>query len=854
MKTGLLVVIMLLAVTGLRAQTSPLPTPPTVPSVVSPTGPTPTPTPVTETTKGLAPTNNPVAEPVANPGNAEGVDPSKLAERRAGIKVTRLEKPPIIDGRLDDEAWKQAAVVKNFLQVQPGDNIAPSKPTEVYLAFDSKFLYIAFHVFDDPGKVRATVAKRDAVFDDDNVGIYLDTFNDKRRAYVLFFNPFGVQADAVLTEGVGEDYSVDIVMESKGSITPDGYVVEVAVPFKSLRYKAGKDNPWGVHFFRSIKRQNNELDSWMPLSRDRSGLLNQEGLLSGFEGLNEGRIFELIPSLTVSEAGRRTRAFPTALVNSTPGLLDPGRFVNDPIHLDPGLTAKLGLTSTVTLDLAINPDFAQVEADQTVVTANQRFPIFFEEKRPFFLEGIEIFRTPLTVVHTRAIVDPDIAAKLTGKVGRNTFGLLFASDNAPGNFSKDERTNPTLLPSIQRFLDKNAYIGIVRLKRDIGSESSIGLIATTYNFIERHNHTLGFDGRFRFNQQLVLDFQVVGTTSRRFFADRDLGRNVYRTGNALGYSYNLNQAGRHYSFNFSGEGRTRDYRADVGFTQRTNTNRNRLLLSYSSEPKPKATLISYRLTNATNAFYNWQGDSQGWNDESRLILSLPRQTSLTFGSSIGYERVFEEEFGPKRKPNRRGTFAGDDSERSSNERGIFFIGSTTPHKALSASIFLAQNWGQFDFDFGGGPKFPRVSPGALINPNAQLDPGPGSLLSITSSLVYRPINELRASLDYTKSRLVRYDTGRVAFDDNIYSLRATYQFTRFWFTRARVDYDTLAARMRGQFLLGWTPNPGTAFYVGYNDDMNRSGFNSFTGQFEPGFRRNGRTFFIKMSYLFRRTL
>src|SRR6267378_2121685 len=121
-----------------------------------------------------------------------------------------------------------------------------------------------------------------------------------------------------------------------------------------------------------------------------------------------------------------------------------------------GLTMKYGLTPTVTLDLALNPDFAQVEADQTVVTTNQRFPIFFEEKRPFFLEGVDIFQTPLQSVHTRAVVDPDVALKLTGKRGRNTFGILLASDNAPGNFSEEERTDPFVLPAIKRFLDKNA--------------------------------------------------------------------------------------------------------------------------------------------------------------------------------------------------------------------------------------------------------------------------------------------------------------------------------------------------------------------------------------------------------------
>ena len=161
--------------------------------------------------------------------------------------------------------------------------------------------------------------------------------------------------------------------------------------------------------------------------------------------------------------------------------------------------------------------------------------------------------------------------------------------------------------------------------------------------------------------------------------------------------------------------------------------------------------------------------------------------------------------------------------------------------------------GHFDLDFGAGRRFPRVSPGALLAPNAPLDPGPGALLEFRGSYAYQPTNELRTTLDYTKQRLRRYDTDRVAFDVNLISWRTTYQFTRFLFARARIDYESLPRRARGQFLLGYTPSPGTALYVGYNDDANYSGFNRVNGLFDPGFRRNERTFFIKMSYLFRKS-
>jgi hypothetical protein len=351
----------------------------------------------------------------------------------------------------------------------------------------------------------------------------------------------------------------------------------------------------------------------------------------------------------------------------------------------------------------------------------------------------------------------------------------------------------------------------------------------------------------------VFSFQVLGASSRRFFFEPALGANVYRTGNAFGYSYSFDHAGRHFGYEVAGEGRTRYYTADVGFTPRTNTNFERLTLRYNSEPQPKARLISWRLSNVATTNFDWQGRSQRWDNQPQLTLNFSRQTFFTAGARAGYERLFEEEFGAKRGGGRPGAFIGADPERSTYTKSLNASAGTTPNEKYSLSLFVQYTWDAFDFDLGAGPRFPRVSPAALGDRRARLDPGPGNALNVDANFTYQPTNAWRTSLNYTKSRLVRHDTGLLAFDQDIYALRSTYQFTRFIFLRARVDYDTLRTNVRGQFLLGWTPSPGTAFYAGYNDDLNRDGFNPFTGQLEPGFRRNGRTFFIKMSYLFRRS-
>jgi len=767
-------------------------------------------------------------------------------EKANAVVIPRFEKPPVIDGKLDDEAWKQAAVLKDFYQVQPGDNIKPTAPTEVLLGYDAQALYIGIRAYDDPSQVRATFAKRDSVSEDDNVEILLDTFNDRRKAFTLAFNPLGVQADGILTEGEDRDYSVDIIMKSKGMITKDGYTVEVAVPFKSLRYSVGKGKLWGIHVFRTIKHANDELDSWMPLSRDVSGMLNQAGHLTGIEEIASGRMLEVIPTLTLSETGTRAPAIGAAAVRGDPMALDRGRFVNQPVDARPGLNMKLGITPSVTLDFAANPDFAEVEADQPVILANQRFPIFFPEKRPFFLEGLDIFQTPLKALHTRAIVAPDYAVKLTGKLGRETFGLLLASDKAPGTFSQDDRSDPDNL----RFIDKKAYIGVLRLKHDIGEESSLGFMATTYNFIERHNHLGGLDGRFRLDEQTVFSFQVLGTTSRRFFFDPDRGDDVYRTGNGLGYHWDLTRTGRHFYYSLNGEGRTRDYRANLGFTLRTNTNYEGFSFGYNSEPKPEGRLISWSVSNTLSSNFDWQGRAQNWDSDSQLRLNFRRETFVSLSFNRGYERVFEEEFGSKRTLTRPGAFVGG-PERSTRTKGVNVSAGTTPSKKYSAELSLGYTWGAFDYDLEAGPRFPRVSPAALLNPLAPFDPGPGNSLSLSGSFSFQPNESLQMTFDYTKSRLFRLDTRRLAFDDTIYSLNARYQFTRFTFVRVRVDYDGLFSNLREQFLFAWTPSPGTSVYFGYNDDLNHNGFSPFTGVPEPGFRRNSRTFFIKTSYLFR---
>jgi hypothetical protein len=819
------------------------------------------------------------------------------------VTIPKFTTVPTIDGKVDDEAWKSAAVFSDFIQTGPGNNVAPSKPTEAFMGYDEKNLYIAFKCYDEKDKIRATMANRDNVFGEDNVRLWLDTYNDQRRAYVLGFNPYGVQQDGIFTEGQGADFSVDIVMESKGVIEDWGWSVEIKIPFKSLRYSAGKGKFWGIDFARNIDRFNDEFDQWLPDDRNISGFLVKHGHITGLDEIKAERTLEIVPSVTVSETGERKRTLSIADAANNGfdpiffpiGVTDPGKFVNNPAKQDIGVNIKYTITPNITLDAAINPDFAEIEADAPVVTANQRFPIFFQEKRPFFLEGQDIFSSPLQPFYSRTIVDPDFAAKLTGKIGKTSFGFLGASDNAPGNYSQDERgdfnacVNAHLLDpdrvrcGLAEFLGKNAYFGVLRVKRDIGKQNNVGFFSTARVFPRSRNFVGGFDGKFKLDAKTVMTFQALGTHSRKNFYNPDTNKVEYRTGNGLGYFWSLDYTTDTHGWYAEVNGRTKDYRADSGFTQQINANTAFFINRFSTKSRPKANLIRFDWQQFARYRFDWSGRQQYWLIGNGFGAQIKGSLFLNGEGGLQHENLHEDEFGRRRStPNGPGGFTGAPI-RSSYQPYFSLNLNKTVSKKLFIYGFVGSIWGQFDYDFGAGNRFPRTSlafedylnspiyqsyvgqlfqhqndpvnnplPNFFPDPPA-LDPGSGYQFDLNGGFEYKPINPLRISLDYTKSSLKRSDTHTYAYDTNIFTLRSTYQFSRFTFVRARWDYDTLNSHAAGQFLFGWNPNPGTAFYVGYNDDFNYNGFSPFTNQLEPQFERNSRTFFIRMSYLFRKS-
>jgi hypothetical protein len=829
-------------------------------------------------TNGAAPSSNGNGNGggAAKPGKVE-VPPEKLR----AINIPLTSAAPLIDGRVDEEVWSQASVFKDFYQTYPGDNIAPSKPTEVLVMYDQKNLYVAFKCWDEKDKIRATVAKRDNVFGEDNVRMWLDTYNDQRRAYVLGFNPLGIQQDGIFTEGQGADFSVDIVMESKGVIEDWGWSVEVKIPFKSLRYSAGKGKLWGFNAARNIDRFNDEFDQWLPDDRNVSGFLIKHGKITGLDEIKYERTLEIVPSITLSETGRKVRTIPRHLVTQTD--IDPGRFVNQPVKTELGVNLKYTLSPSLTIDAAINPDFAEIEADAPVITTNQRFPIFFEEKRPFFLEGADIFRSPFQIFYSRTIEEPDIAIKLTGKKDKTTYGFLAASDAGPGgNFSEEDQNDPVRRPRIDEFIGKNAQFAVLRVKRDFGAENNIGFFGTYRSFPEQKNLVAAIDGRIKYNPRLVSQFQIIGTNSKRCFFDPEFeptfnyvqaarnrevcgtgtynktlliddpsllsNRNTYnqyKVGNGLGYYFNLDYTKELHGWFLEAGGRTKYYRADAGFTRRANSHFLFFFNRFSTKSKPKAKLIRANWNQMSGYNYDDTGRLQNWNAQTNVNLNLQRSTFLNFSAGVSREKIYEEEFGLKRSPTRPfGTFLGDPFRATWQQWASTNL-NQTPNKRFNYGIFLGFIRNAFDFFYT------EFSPAA--NANLQ-NPGPGLQLDAQVYAEVKPVDPWRLSATYTKRRLTRNDNRVIRIDSDLVTIRSTYQFSRFLFTRFRLDYDDLDNSFKGQALFGWNPNPGTAFYVGYNDAFKYNGLSDFTGHHEPGFNRSSRMFFVRASYLFRKSL
>jgi hypothetical protein len=445
------------------------------------------------------------------------------------LQPPRLEVEVAIDGVLDEPAWQQAARAEGFFQFRPVDSRPAEDSTVVLVWYSPTAIHFGILAYDqDPSSVRATLSDRDNIASDDQVTIFLDTFNDRRRAYFFGVNPYGVQDDGVRSEGGfsasmggagSTDRNPDFVWQSKGQKTDFGWVAELRVPFKSLRWNAGSELTWGFNVQRVTRRTGYE-DTWTDVRRANASFLAQSGGLTGIRDIQRGVVTEVQPTLTADLPGQR---------------LSDGRFDRGDLRHDIGVNFRFGFTQT-TLDGTINPDFSQVESDAGLVTINERFALFFPERRPFFLEGVELFASPNNLVYTRTVANPLGGAKFTGKFGAMTVAHLTALDE----FGQARDGGVTG--------DTRALVSITRVRRDVGANSVAGMTLTNRDEDGDFNRVLSADTRLVFKQLYYVAAQV-GASFTRDGRDDDLRSDPIweveadRTGRAFGFNYKVTSVG-----------------------------------------------------------------------------------------------------------------------------------------------------------------------------------------------------------------------------------------------------------------------------------------------------------------------
>ena len=719
------------------------------------------------------------------------------------VQISRVSSPPHLDQFLDHRHTEGGprhrsietgegglgVVVTDLRQREPGDGTPVSQPTTVYLSYDDQNLYAVFVCRDDPAKVRASIARREEISRDDAVVLYLDAFRDREHAYFFMANPRGVQLDGIFTEGQDEDLNYDVVWRSEGRLTADGYVVRLAIPFRSLRFPRASTQTWGVAVGRIIRR-NNEESYWPHLTNRVKGFVPQFASLQGLEHISPGRNVQLNPYSTLARA--------RFLDEDAPAFRTEG---DERVGLD----AKLVLRDALTLDATVNPDFSQVETDDPQVTLNERFEVFFPEKRPFFLENAGFFTTPVNLFFSRRIVDPGAGVRLTGKAGRWALGAIAINDREPGR-----------VPAPDRLAGSRAGVGALRVQRELGKESTVGFLVTERELKGSVNRMYSLDGRLRFGKSWALVGQLIRSENR------ELDDSALVSG--FGALAELQRDGRHVDYVGRYLEFGPDFAAPLGFVKRTGYRETKHELQYKWRPKGSA-VVGYGPT--MSVLYNW--------DPTGAILDRE------IGAEFKVELVSQSEVKVER------------TEAFELFEDVGFRLYET--KASLATEWL--KWLALDASYTWGTAVNH-------DPAEGLSPFLGRAAETQLNVTLRPTSRLRLDQTYIVSRL-NTSTGARVLSERLLRTKINYQFNRFLSLRAIVDYEaetgdtTLAdveddKQWRGDVLATYLLNPGTALYVGYTDTYQNLGL--FGNPPEVVRRRSadtsiGRQLFVKLSYLLR---
>ena len=717
-----------------------------------------------------------------------------LPAAAAILDLPRTSDDIVIDGIMDDAAWTNATRVNIDIETRPGENTPASVDTVAYLIEDGENLYVAFDANDpEPDKIRAFLRDRDSAWNDDFVGIVIDTYGDARRAFEFFVNPLGVQMDLTNDDVNGnEDDSWDAIWDSAGQIGADGYIVEIQIPLSQLRFpRVDGKQTWGIDLLRFYPRDHRYRFSNNSQDRNVNCYLCQFQKLQGLEDVEPGRDLEIVPTLTAFQASTTEDA----------GVL-PLR--SGDVDAEVGLSVRWGITPDLTANLAINPDFSQVETDVAQLETNNQFALFFPEKRPFFLEGADYFRTPVRAVFTRTVADPSLGTKLTGKRGNNTFGVFVAQDEItnlifPGASGSDSES----------LLQENtAFVG--RYSRSFGDASTVGALVTARSGDNYHNTVGGFDLRWKISDQHSVQAQYLRSdTGYPMAVATDFGQPLDSfDGHAAyaGYDYDS----RNWFAYLRHSERSNGFRADSGFVPQVDVSQQVVGLGRTWHGDDDNWYSRLRLSGDWDIAHDDNGRLLEKEIEAYLSISGPMQSEIEFGG-LSRDILFDDVLFAENKISLFAEF---------QPRGGLLLG------------FWSRVGDQVDFDNT------RLGDEVRIDPFARWNIGRHLLLRYDGVFV----------------RLDRKD-GAMIFDAAVHDVRLTWQFSVRSFLRLTTQFqdiernlasysDAVDRRSRDvgrQLLYSYKINPQTVFFLGYSDalidDDNLSGLTT-----------TDRTWFMKIGY------
>ncbi len=691
------------------------------------------------------------------------------------IIIPETKTPPSLDGKLNEPCWQNAYIVKNFKTFEPDSGKNPSKKTIAYLIHDENNLYFAFKAFDNKNKIKTSVKKRDDIFGDDWVGFILDTFNDNQSAYVFIVNPSGIQGDGVMNSNGNMKGVQDFVWYSVGKRVDDGYIVEGRIPLKSIRFPSGKKVVMKVVFARYITRFS-EKSSFPALYPDKGSLITQLKPVI-FTGLKYKRVVEILPDFVYSKR-----------MSLKEGIME-----TDEKNKELGLTAKLGLSSDLTLDATYNPDFSQVEADAGRIDINLRYDIFYPEKRPFFQEGSEFFsfagnpeEAPLVaVVHTRRIINPVYGFKLSGKISKK--------DSVLGLFSKDEIMN-------EDNEIRNPYYSILRYKHTFKKDSYIGGFYTGKDNKGYFNRIIGSDGQFRINDKSYGAYHYFESFTK------DSDSNNINYGHAMALNYNFSD--RKVIVDAGFQDISEDFRIDTGFITRKGISRFSLFTMYQIYPESK---IIKKISPFYWSYHLYDKKYKTFETFNLFTVrfNLPLNTNFRIDGIIANEGYHGKIF------NRNGY-------------GISINSQIT--KELLLSVFFRKG-------------------GAIYYDPDNPYQGYGNRISLFAEI--QPFDKLTMTVSYNYSDFYKKENGEKIYEYSIYRNKTILQLNKYLFFRGIFEYNSYWKKLSVDALASFTYIPGTVVYFGYGSIYKKLKWENNDYFESNNFLQMQKGFFFKISYLYR---